>query len=280
MIDSQAYCPGALSFIFKVCPHDDPLKMGSIGVGCTINKGVTVKVKKADNGTMLINGQRLNLPTVSCALTKLTSKPVSLEIESELPLGSGFAVSSASTLATLFAVNKLYKLNKSSLQLAQFAHQAEIACKTGLGSVATQTTGGFLVKLVPGLPPKYDRLPFTGKKLYAVIIGSLPTPAILNKTDLLAKINSAAEKTLTKIGPPYSLENLLELAYRFSRESSLLQDFRIKSLIKDIRKRGGHATMAMLGKVVISDIKPSLRHEFYRIEELIITNDTANTQGV
>lgn len=274
-----AYCPTSLSFIFRSFFGSSIRKTGSIGIGCTLDKEVEVTVKPDNKTNILFNKKPIHFPTAEYALSSVIDKSVVINIKSPLPLGFGFGVSSASTLATLFAVNKIFRLNMNKMQLAQIAHEAEIINHTGLGSVATQITGGFLMKNIPGLPPSdFVRLPFVGKKLYAILIDRLETPLILNNKAHLEKINKEADWALQMIKtiPNISLEEIIDIAYQFTDKSGLLTHPVVSSLIKKIHIHGGHATMAILGQVVISDIKPDFPINNYRVEELTITDHRAH----
>lgn len=267
-------CPASLSFIFKAIYHDDPIKSGSIGIGCTVDKRVEIVVEKSSISQIFFNGKTISFPTVLTVLKSLTNQPLKIKINSSLPLGYGFGVSGAAALATAYAINKLLSLKKSMFQLAEASHSAEIINHTGLGSVATQITGGFLLKNKPGIPGKYIRLPFTGKKLYAVIIGKLTTPTVIGDLSRIKKINQAADKALEKIRKYLiaDLADIIDISYQFSINSGLLTDTKVKDIISNIRNLGGHATMSMLGQVVISDTMPKIKKK-YHIEKLTITND-------
>lgn len=264
-------CPASISLLFKSCLNKNLVKMGSVGVGFTVNRWVQVCVKPNSQLSILFNGKPIFFPTVTTVINSLTNKPVKIEIKSPLPLGFGFGISSASALATAFAVNKLLKLNKQRDELVKLAHIAEITNKTGLGSVGTQTTGGFLLKTSPGIPVSAKKFPFAGKKIYAVIIGKLETPRILNSPIKIQKINQAADltiQTINKLTHP-TLEQFIDLSYQSAKMSGLLNNPEVMKLIDEIRISSGHATMAILGNVVISNIKPKTN---YPIEELRITD--------
>lgn len=247
--------------------------MGSVGIGCTVDKGVIVRIKPQSTTSIYFNETPMQLPTITSVVNSLTKEPVVVQIESELPLGYGFGISGASALACALALNKLFNLRKSSLELASTAHIAEIVNRTGLGSVGTQFTGGFLWKTAPGLPVKAKFLPFTGKKIYALILDKLETPSVLKDKKNLKRINKAAEVTLKNLQKRsfFTLEELFDLAYNFAKKSFLLSKKEMVTIIEAIKKSGGHATMGMLGQVVLSTRKPKMSNN-YRLESLIITN--------
>ncbi len=272
---ASASYPATLSFIFKACPHKDPVKAGSIGIGCAIDKKVTAIVSQNKRTQIFVNGQPISFPTVLSIVKALTDKPLLIKIKSDLPLGFGFGISAASTLSTACAINKLLKLNKTKEELAEIAHIAEITNKTGLGSVATAVTGGFLLKSKPGLPTVAVRFPFVGKKLYATVVKGLATPKILKNAKRLSFINQAAQEALekTKHSDNLTLAEVLDLSLDFAKKSGLLENKTAASLIARIKKAGGHATISMLGQVVISD-RPVENDNRYRQETLIITDRT------
>lgn len=274
MKKTVAYCPTSLSFIFKICPHKDLLKMGSVGIGCTINKEVAVKTEPASCTKIFFNDRKINFPTVKYACQQLAQEPIQINITSPLPLGYGFGISAASTLACLFAINKQLELKKRRRQLVKIAHCAEIVNKTGLGSVTTQVIGGFLLKNFPGIQPAFTKLPFEGKTIYATIIDKLETPSILKDKKVLKCVNKAADHALQKIKElkSPSLEEIFDISLEFCQKSTLLSDKKVIYVIDKIKKEGGHATMAILGKVVLSDVKPKLNNG-YRIKELRVIND-------
>lgn len=241
-------CPLAVSFIFKPCPDPDPLRAGSIGVGCTIDRSISVTVKKNPSPSVLLNDSPIDFPTVRDVVAALSPVPVSVSIQSPLPLGCGFGISGASALATAKAITELFSMEKD---IAAIAHTAEIKNKTGLGTVGTIITGGFLVKTAPGLPVSAYRLPFVGQKLYATILGPMLTNTMLEHTRIMT-----ADESLAGIGSRKnpSLADILDISYAFVRDSGFLTDVSTKTLIELIRREGGHATMAIFGRVILSDI--------------------------
>ena len=255
-------CPLSLSFIFKAyLPKADKTprnerrdhlsyfsRRGSTGVGCTFNRQAEVTVSEGAANKLYFNSKPLIIPTVWRAVAELTDRKMRIEINSPLPLGSGFGVSGASTLAALAAVNKLFGLKKKGGELALIAHYAEIREKTGLGTVATQITGGFLVKSAPGIPVKYKILPLTGKKIYAVYLGSYKTEEILKDRDKLSRINQFATRALTEINNSTkpSIGEIMDISYKYWKRSKIFGSKRAEKLVEIIKKQGGSATVAII----------------------------------
>ncbi len=277
MKKANASCPASISFIFRICHNNDPVKTGSVGVGCTVDREVEVSVGKSEFNKVIFDGATINFPTVHSVVKKLATVPVCVSISSALPLGYGFGISSASALSTAFALNKLFNLKKSELELAQIAHIAEIENYTGLGSVATQITGGFLVKNKPGLPVDAYSLPFVGKKLYVVIIDRLETPTVLHNKNRLEKINNAADLALDKIRKRenISLEEIIDISYEFANKSGVIKNREVERIIDGIRREGSSATISMLGYIVITTRKLD-KIKDYPVKELVISDKTVN----
>ena len=112
----KAFAPGNVSCIFVIRKNKNPRKSGSLGVGFTINKGVTVTIKKLNNNNIkniiYFNNKKINFPTVGSVIKILTNEKVRVDIRSELPLGCGFGLSGASALATAYALSRLLKLRE------------------------------------------------------------------------------------------------------------------------------------------------------------------------
>ena len=75
----------------------------------------------------------------------MTDMPVEIELEKNMPLGSGMGSSASSSAAAVFAINELLGCPLSTLQLIPFAMEGErIACGTAhADNVAPALLGGF-----------------------------------------------------------------------------------------------------------------------------------------
>ncbi|OGG03976.1 hypothetical protein A2W14_05955 [Candidatus Gottesmanbacteria bacterium RBG_16_37_8] len=291
MKKAKATCPSSLSFIFKaILPKENKIRQisisdlltyysryGSVGVGCTIDKKVTVEVSRSQTNRLTFNGEKLNLPTVWRAVSFLAKDQLEINISSPLPLGCGFGISGAATLASLWAIRRLFNLKESSEKLALISHFAEIAEKTGLGTVATQITGGFLVKKKAGIPPRFRELPLLGEKIYAVKLRPMATAKVLEDKRKLSDINYYADAALTKINSIKNptLKEIINISYEFYRKSKIFDSKKGEQLIKVITKQGGSATMAIIGEVIFCNVEPILS-DSYKIYELTISKDTVS----
>ncbi len=256
----SAFAPANISCVFKIHPHNNPRFAGSSGIGFTIDKGVTVSAKKAATTEIFFNKSPIDFPTVAMVLQRLTNESLSVKIETELQLGSGFGLSGASALATAYAVNTLLNLKKTEKELAIIAHTADVASKTGLGDVVNQFFGGFLVKFSPSSEFLVERLELKNIPVYCKVFSKLPTNAVLSNNALQQAINHAADIALSKIKKimdekkSLRFEDVIDLSEEFGVESRLLQDEQVVKEIASVKKQGGHASMIMLGNAVFSNI--------------------------
>jgi pantoate kinase len=274
MTTTRASCPASLSFIFSPVRHADFRKTGSVGVGCTIDSYVSVTAGVSAKSLVTFNGTPIHFPTVSYVMHRLTDKHIKVDITSSLPLGSGFGISGASAIASACAINALVGGLHTFQSLSEIAHESEIINKTGLGSIGTQITGGFLLKTGAGLPVRAIPLPFVGTDIYATVIGPLKTPSVLGDPEAMKRIKKSATVALSRLQSRknISLRDVLEISYGYATQSGLLVDPETVRIVEEIRNCGGHATMAILGKVILSDRPP---HSFrYPTHQLTITNAT------
>ncbi len=309
MHSSTHFVPGNISCLFVICPDSDPSKAGSLGVGFTVNKGVTVQVDYATSTQVFFNGEKISFPTVESVINViLASKKrarqesrkdpgqarmttdnnnIQVHISSPLPLGSGFGLSGASALATAYALNDLFSLHKTELELAKLAHIAEVENGTGLGDVVNEYYTGFLMKTVPSSQFVAQKIPITGIPVHCKYFSKLPTKAILSNKKRFEQINRAGRKALeevqnllrntviqTEVEGSHSTSDaldsstvarndkeekelfsqIIQVSKQFAEESGLLTDKQVIHTIQNIESRDGHASMIMLGNAVFSDI--------------------------
>ena len=237
--------------------------MHSLGMGFTVKEGVEVIVSGHRETSVLFNGQSIDFPTVQAVVDRLTQDAgatgVKVDLTSPLPLGCGFGLSGAASLATAYALNELLHLNKDAETLAMVAHVAEVENRTGLGDVCSQYHGGWLVKLREGAPLVADRLPITERPIYYRYFGPIQTSEVLGNREQTIRINRAADAALSVLQTLTSAESdtglfnaCFEVSKRFSVESGLLSDARVIETIERIEAEGGVASMIMLGNGVFS----------------------------
>ncbi len=267
----SAWAPANISLIFKVHPDSDPQKMGSYGLGFTIDQGVTVTVSKSDKTEVLFNDKLINFPTVEQVLKKILrftqddnenvqdDNFVKVSITSSLPLGCGFGLSGASALATSYAINELFGLGKTKLELAKIAHSAEVMNSTGLGDVVNQYFGGFLLKTKPSSEFVVEKVPLINIPVYCKVFTSLETSSVLLDKHKINIIEHEASHSLHYVQNMMQdgnihISQLLRVARKFAEASHLIASKDVSDSLEEIDALGGHGTMMLLGNAVVSDI--------------------------
>ncbi|MXY99150.1 hypothetical protein F4Y93_00360 [Candidatus Poribacteria bacterium] len=260
---ARAFSPGNISCVFKVIRHTEPARMHSLGMGFTVKEGVEAIVSEYHETVVLFNGEYINFPTVRAVVKRLIQNSgiagVKVDLSSPLPLGCGFGLSGAASLAVAYALNELLSADQDNEALAMIAHIAEVENRTGLGDVCSQYHGGCLVKLKEGSPLTADRLPIAEQSIYYRYFSPIKTSEVLGNRKQTLRINRAADvalsvlKTLTDAKPSDDLFNACcAVSKQFSVESGLLSDARVINTIEHIEAEGGVASMIMLGNGVFS----------------------------
>jgi len=256
MKTARAFAPANISLMFAVLPNTDPSETGSIGVGCTLDQGLVAVVSQASKTNILWNNQEIDLPCVFYVVEKLAKSPVRISLTSDLPLGCGFGLSGASALAVAYALNQLFSIKKSNLELAKLAHVAEVVSKSGLGDVVNQYFGGFCLKTESSAHFKVTRLPIVSVPIYYRVFSKILTKSLLTNKKGLDNINKIGTEKITTLAQSVSLLSLsqvLDESFAFCQQSGLLENKEVIETINDIRSSGGHGSMILVGNSVISD---------------------------
>ena len=258
-MNAIAFAPGNVSGIFKIVRDDDPRRMHSLGMGFTVSHGVSATVREAPRTEVSFNGEVFEFATVRHVAEALSSRPVRISLESELPLSGGFGLSGASALATAFALDAAFGLGFDERTLGMTAHVAEVTNLTGLGDVCGQFRGGCLAKLVPGDPLAAIALPVAEQTVYWRYFSPIRTREIIGDLRRAARINAAADSALADVGRLAGrgvtvFGDYIAAARRFSVDSDLLRHADVRRIIADVEAAGGAASMIMLGNAVFSTI--------------------------
>jgi pantoate kinase len=258
MPHATAFCPANISLVFETYPADPPHGRGSLGVGITLEAGVTARVslgKPGQPSQILVHGESWTFPTVRSVLTALTDRPMLVEIDAAFPFGCGFGMSGASALATALAVDDLLGLSHARPALGLIAHHAEVDNATGLGDVGGQYNGGIMIKTRRHQPLHVDHLAIPPQTLHYRIHGPIMTSEVINSPEKLRHINAAGHTALAEIahtGREITMAGLFEISHTFAGDSGLLQSAAVAADIAAAQAAGHAATMIMLGEAVIS----------------------------
>ncbi len=232
-----AYAPGHITGIFFIDDLDsDPLKRGSLGAGFSIDLGATTMIEpaagKAGQPLFCLNGEAAELDVSSTVFSHfIDSTPtlpegnITVSHKIDLPQGSGFGTSGAGALSLALALNSWSGSPFSNEEAAQFAHRAEVECKTGLGTVIGEYYGGFEIRTRTGAPGYGEviQIPFR-EDLQAVcaVRGPYSTSSALSSEDVRQRVNLSGKVALEGLQRDPSVQNFLRYSRQFAEGTGLI----------------------------------------------------------
>ncbi|HUR63983.1 MAG TPA: hypothetical protein VM241_05835 [Candidatus Thermoplasmatota archaeon] len=179
----HAFAPAHVSGLFAV--HDeegDLLAKGSRGAGWSLAKGARASATSAAATQVRVQGQAVAAPVTRDALRRmLPGRHVSVDVRLDLPVGQGFGMSAAGTLAACLAAAALADIDPE--EALQATHAAEVTAGTGLGDAVGSWFGSGELRIRPGCPPHGWAMrvePPEGTEFLLCVAGpGIPTPAII-----------------------------------------------------------------------------------------------------
>jgi pantoate kinase len=251
---AEAFCPGHVTAFFEVCPHEDPLRMGSRGAGLCLALGVRTKVRGREahrrKVRVFLNGEEAEAEVTRRALAKLlgaAAYEVHVESRVDLPVSQGFGMSGAGALSAVLAANEAFDLGRTREECVALAHAAEVECGTGLGDVYPASLGGMDLRVQPGGPPHGEvrRHEATGDVLLCIAGPPRKTRTVLDDPTRVARINDVGRRCVEAFALDPSLDNLFRLGRAFAEETGLASP-RLREAMGAVQAYG-MAAMSMLG---------------------------------
>jgi pantoate kinase len=270
---ARSFCPGHLTGFFATDKNTEitnPNLVGSVGSGFSISKGIYTTVKVYNDHTknykININGKtafdaKVSQFVAECYL-KMVDKPVfiSIEHESEIPFGFGLGSSGAAALGLSYALNQALNANLSRIESAQIAHHADIACKTGLGSVVSEFIGGFEIRTKIGAPGigKILKIPVSSQYCIIVLcIKPISTKHALEKKDFADAnnpLNIYGRKMISELVGDPTIDKFLDLSRDFAKKCGLLNGY-CKDPIDRLESVGIKSSVALFGHTLFTIVK-------------------------
>ena len=265
MGESAAFSPGHITGIFQI--HDqpeDPLKRGSWGAGVSIASGVTTRINVRNSSgnsfKIRINGETTKSAKVSehvintfLSHAKKKSKII-VDHDVEIPIGSGFGSSGAGALGLALALNEALGCDFSRIEAVQVAHIAEVECKTGLGTVIAEASGGLEIRTKPGGPGigEVRNIPVENDYVVACLsFGPISTGEVLTNEKFRQRINEFGGELLDRLIAEPKPHLFMGLSHKFAEHIGLISP-RIGRILKETDSSGLTCSMAMLGETVFT----------------------------
>ncbi len=258
---AAAFSPCNITGFFQIHTSNRRLeKIGSTGAGIALEDGVLthVSVERVSKPKIMVsfNGRPLQRPIVSRSVVKEylahSFGPLAVRVshESRLPIGCGYGTSGAGALGLSLCMNESMGSPLTRLEAARVAHEAEVRCKTGLGTVTAAFHGGFLARVKAGAPgvSQVQKLPFSkSDRVISASYGPISTSRFLSRRDLVEDVNSCGKSLVARLLKRPRLDVFLEISRGFADCLKVMTP-RLSRFLKVMDQAGISASMMMIGE--------------------------------
>ena len=260
---AKAFSPGHITGFFEIPPSSDEhfLNRGSRGAGFSIDRGITTSVQIYESSRpsfqISLNGARaLDADVSKWVLEKysnLAERPYFAKVDHEIgiPVGFGLGSSGAAALSLSYALDEALGLGLGKIRAAQIAHEADISCKTGLGTVIAEYVGGFEMRTGVGAPGvgQITNMDLHDHVAVVLCLSPISTKAFL--TNRIDEVNGLGGKMLEKLAMTRNVEDFLKMSRDFAETIGLTKGI-CKGPIDALRAKGFDASVALFGETVFT----------------------------
>lgn len=256
----SAFAPAHVSGLFAIHDEaDDPLRKGSRGVGWCLQRGAYATVRHADDvagsgdpgeggppergqtGTpgrmaasayagVRVDGEPVHAVVTQAALSALAPDAgLAVDLRLELPVGQGFGMSAAGTLAACLAATDLLGLEPEAALEA--THRAEVEHGTGLGDAIGSWFGSGEIRLKPGCPPHgwamQVQAPEETEFLFCIMGDPIDTSGAIHNPELKVATRAMGDEAVDRIvdvGRDGAWTRLLAESQHFGRMLGLMPE--------------------------------------------------------
>ena len=252
-----AFCPGHITCFFHPVRSYDPMQAGSRGVGIKLSKGAKVSLEERNDDRIItiMDGTECDCGITKAAIREIDrTRGYNVIIENDLPVGQGFGMSAAGSLAA--ALCACEAVGKGIEEAFGAAHRSEIAGGGGYGDVSgIRGRSHVPIRSIAGLPP-FGKVINSGLRMKNVTVAVLGTPLntgdTLSNKETVAKIQEYGSRMVTDFIERPSIELLFDYSKEFSKAIGL-ETQEMKKALSELRKEG-NAGMCMLGHSIFTDL--------------------------
>jgi len=273
-MQAVAFCPGHITGFFKAeLEQKRPELQGSLGAGFCIKEGVTTRVKVTSSEKpsfkIKVTGYQTDNTQVSEFVIKEFSKLVKenlfvdVEHHIAIPVGYGLGSSGAVALSLAFALNKALKTNLTRTQVGQIAHNAEIYCKTGLGTVLSSYYGGFEIRTKYGAPG-IGSLKKISNNSSVILICFSPISTKKFLKNELQRVNGLGGKMVNKLVKSRNYLEFLDMSLEFAKYVRVVTP-KMDDVINDLQENGIKCGVAIFGETVFTLVPKSKEDQVMKI---------------
>jgi pantoate kinase len=260
---AKAFSPGHITGFFEIPRnnHENLLHAGSKGAGFSLDRGVTTDVHIYES---LNPGYEISVNSVKRAdaevsrwvlqeYMKLIDTPYFVTVDHEvgIPVGYGLGSSGAGALSLSYALNDALGTGLSRTEAGQIAHGAEISCKTGLGTVIAEFSGGFEMRTGAGAPGigKVVKMDLLDYKAVILCLAPISTKSFLShRSD---EVNGLGGIMLKKLHATRNVVDFLRMSAEFAETLGLTHGI-CRAPLAALRAKGFEASVALFGETVFT----------------------------
>jgi pantoate kinase len=273
MVKAWAHSHATLVFAVPENKSDEALvKQGSIGLGINFDEGVITELEQSPQSKVFFNKERIEGKLTQTVLKLFdqrsdTSSNFKITHYSNFPSGYGLSTSGAGSISLVLALNEYHKTNYNYIELLQIAHEAEIICKTGLGSVLGQSVAGIELRKTMGAPGIGEVISIpSNETIFVCPIAPLSTSSVITNKNQMDRVTIMGTEMMQYIDNNMTVYEVLEIGKRFALSSGLLPK-QIKQHLFKLEDLGEiHASMAMIGETLIIKARNEKTVEEYIVE--------------
>ncbi len=251
---SVSFAPAHVSLTFTVWPDEDPLKMGSTGIGLVLPQGVHCAVvdeqSESSENVVICGGKQIKDPVTLRALELIGfgNQGLTIYLRRDLPLGFGLGISGSSSLAACLELEKDFEKSVKA------AHQAEVEYKTGLGDVMAISASlkenifpSIVIRESPGYGGEIITYPVKDKMVICLSGLGRDTSQILNNSEWTEIINTASLGIqLTNV----NLRTAIKTGRLFTEKAGLMNE-NLSEILEQV-PMGAVASVAHLGTSIVA----------------------------
>ena len=298
-MESTAFCPAHITGFFKAYLEKDNQKnlekIGSMGAGFSIKKGVTThinilpKINQNSNFKITTIGYESDKTDVSeyvlnefLKLGNFEDMFFDIRHEITIPVGYGLGSSSAVALSLSYALDHVLKTRLDHIVIGQIAHNAEINCNTGLGDVLASYHGGFEIRIKPGAPGIGQVEKINPGDITIIMICFSPISTNKFIKERLPQINGLGGKMVSRLLESKNYEHFEDMSLEFAKYIQVMT-LRMENLIQELASNGIKCGVALFGETVFTMIPKEKEEHVLQIlkkyPEAIIIKSELDNQG-